>query len=69
MKRSGLVALSAIAVAFSASAAKPKKAVAKKAPAKASAVQKAAAPVETANKAVYMQEMEKKVDSGMVCEV
>ena len=28
-----------------------------------------AAPVETANKAVYMQELEKKVDSGMVCEV
>ena len=49
MKRILLI-FAAIAVAFSASAAKPKKAVAKKAPAKASAVQKAAAPVETAHR-------------------
>ena len=49
MKRILLI-LAAIAVAFSASAAKPKKAVAKKAPAKAAAVQKTAAPVETAHR-------------------
>ena len=49
MKRILLI-LAAIAVAFSASAAKPKKAVAKKMPAKAAAVQKAAAPVETAHR-------------------
>ena len=49
MKRILLI-LAAIAVAFSASAAKPKKASAKKTPAKAAAVQKAAAPVETAHR-------------------
>ena len=49
MKRILLI-FAAIAVAFSASAAKPKKAVAKKAPAKTSAVQKASAPVETAHR-------------------
>ena len=49
MKRILLI-FAAIAVAFSASAAKPKKTVAKKAPAKTAAVQKAAAPVETAHR-------------------
>ena len=49
MKRILLI-FAAIAVAFSASAAKPRKAVAKRTPAKASAVQKASAPVETAHR-------------------
>ena len=49
MKRFPLV-LAAIAVAFSASAAKPRKQVAKKAPAKTAVVAKAAAPVETAHR-------------------
>ena len=54
MKRLLLV-LAAIAVAFSASAAKPKKPVAKKTPAKTAVVAKAAAPVETAHrKAPYV---------------
>ena len=45
-----LVILAAVAVAFSASAAKPKKAATKKVPAKTAAVQKKAAPVETAHR-------------------
>lgn len=49
MKRA-LIILAAVAVAFSASAAKPKKTVAKKSPAKVAAVQKRVAPVETAHR-------------------
>ena len=49
MKRLLLI-LAAFVVAFSASAAKPKKATAKRLPAKTAAVQKTAAPVETAHR-------------------